>query len=178
MFGNYLKVALRNIYRYKGYSLLNVMGLAIGMTCAILILIWVVDECSYDRFHEHANQLYRIVTEAHYSENSQQFAFTPAPLSPALKEEIPALFIGVTENLIYIDWSHHLVIPDTDEKIKKAMEEIERIRDVCTRLEFRSLGAIAAGYAYHCFYRWINNKEKHMYNISVRDAINSTSRKR
>ena len=96
----------------------------------------------------------------------------------AIKSNIPALFMGVTESFIYIDWSQNLVIPDTKEKIKKAMEEIERIRDVCTRLEFRSLGAIAAGFAYHSFYRWLTNNEMHMYNISVKNIINSTTKQR
>jgi len=52
MLKNYLTVAVRNILRHKVYSFINIMGLAVGMVCCILILLWVQDEMSYDRFHE------------------------------------------------------------------------------------------------------------------------------
>ncbi len=54
MFKSYLKIALRNLWRHKGYSLLNVAGLALGMACALFILLWVQDELSFDRFHANA----------------------------------------------------------------------------------------------------------------------------
>ncbi len=57
---NYIKIAIRTILRHKGYSFINVVGLAIGMTCCLLILMWVLDELSYDRFHEHADHIYRV----------------------------------------------------------------------------------------------------------------------
>ena len=52
MFKNYLIIALRNILRQKGYSIINIMGLAIGMACSILILLWVQNELSYDKFND------------------------------------------------------------------------------------------------------------------------------
>jgi hypothetical protein len=85
--------------------------------------------------------------------------------------EIPALFIGVTAHYIYIDWSSHIVFPQTPEEIDAMEREIATVRDVCTRLEFRPLGAIAAGYAYHCFVRWLLHGEQHMYQVHVREAI-------
>lgn len=60
MFRNYLKIALRNIRKHKGYALINIIGLAIGMVCCILILLWVQDELSYDRYHENADRIYRV----------------------------------------------------------------------------------------------------------------------
>jgi hypothetical protein len=51
MIKNYLKVALRNLIRHKGFSFINITGLALGMSVCILILLWVQDELSYDRFH-------------------------------------------------------------------------------------------------------------------------------
>ncbi len=54
MLRNYLKIAIRNMKRHKGYSLINISGLAIGMACCILILLYVTDELSYDNFHEKA----------------------------------------------------------------------------------------------------------------------------
>ena len=59
MFKNYLKITFRNIKRHKGFSFINISGLAIGMTCTIIILLWVQNELRFDRFHEKADQLYR-----------------------------------------------------------------------------------------------------------------------
>ena len=58
MLKNYLTVAVRNILRHKVYSFINIMGLAVGMACCMLILLWVQDEISYDRFHENADDIY------------------------------------------------------------------------------------------------------------------------
>jgi len=64
MIKNYLRVALRNILRHKAYSAINVSGLAIGMASSMLILLWVNNELSYDRFHKNARHIYRITAEA------------------------------------------------------------------------------------------------------------------
>ena len=61
MFQNYLKIALRNLKNQKIYSFINVAGLTIGMVCCILILLWVQDELSYDRFHENADDIHRMI---------------------------------------------------------------------------------------------------------------------
>lgn len=58
MFRNYIKSALRNLWRYKGHSAINILGLAIGMACLILIMLYVKSELSYDNFHEHKSELY------------------------------------------------------------------------------------------------------------------------
>lgn len=60
MFRNYIKIALRNIQRQKGYAFINIAGLALGMACCILILLWVQNELSYDRYHENAERIYRV----------------------------------------------------------------------------------------------------------------------
>ncbi len=64
MFRNYFKIAFRNIIRHKAYSLINISGLAIGMASSILILLWVQNEMSYDRFHKNAGEIYRITSNA------------------------------------------------------------------------------------------------------------------
>ncbi len=63
MFKNYLKIALRNLWRHKGFSFLNLMGLAIGMTAGFLILLYVVFELSYDKFHANGDNIYRVVAD-------------------------------------------------------------------------------------------------------------------
>jgi ABC-type antimicrobial peptide transport system permease subunit len=91
MFWNYIKIAWRNIKRYKGYSFINIFGLSLGLACCILILLWVQDELSYDRFHTNADNLYRIVTEFHKTEPVTHYWPVCAPLAPALKEEYPEI---------------------------------------------------------------------------------------
>lgn len=90
MLKNYLKTTLRNLNKYKGYSLINILGLAVGMACCILILLWVRDELSFDRFHENAKFIYR-VTEHQYNSSGDYFpvAVTPWPLAEALKKYFP-----------------------------------------------------------------------------------------
>jgi hypothetical protein len=92
MFKNYLKIALRNLINQKAYSFINITGLAVGMACFILILLWVQDELSYDRFHENTENLYRVVDHEKYS-NGEELYFTsnPAVLGPILKEEYPEI---------------------------------------------------------------------------------------
>jgi len=94
MLKNYFKISFRNIIRYKGYSFINIAGLAIGMACCILILSWVLDELSYDRFHESAEDIYRIETDIHTSTVDIHTAYTSYPLCTASKAEIPVVIDG------------------------------------------------------------------------------------
>ena len=90
MFKNYFKIALRNIVKYKGYSFINISGLAIGMACFILIFLWVQDELSFDKFHENAPGLYRINTRD--SENPDVIIHNSSfALAPGLKERYPEI---------------------------------------------------------------------------------------
>jgi ABC-type antimicrobial peptide transport system permease subunit len=91
MLKNYLKIAFRNILRHKGYSFINVAGLAIGMACCLVIMLWVLDELSYDRFHENAAQLYRIEQDQFYSERIFHVNVTPFPMAEGCKAEIPEI---------------------------------------------------------------------------------------
>jgi putative ABC transport system permease protein len=91
MFKNYLKVAFRNIIRHKGYAFLNIFGLAIGMACCILIGLWVLDELNYDRFHENASSICRVESNQNFSGRTLHIYWTPHPLGPALKAEIPEI---------------------------------------------------------------------------------------
>jgi len=92
MLKNYLKIIIRNIRKNKGYSFINIFGLAVGMACCILILLWVKDELSFDRFHDNADVIYR-VTEHQYDSSGDYFpvAVTPWPLAEALKDDFPEI---------------------------------------------------------------------------------------
>jgi putative ABC transport system permease protein len=90
MVRNYFKIILRNIKRYTANSILNISGMAIGMACALLILIWVYNEWSYDRQFENAGNIYRIIENQNPSGGEASlFAITPATLTKALKAEYP-----------------------------------------------------------------------------------------
>jgi len=91
MIKNYIKTASRNIIRHKGYSFITIAGLAIGMACSFLILMWVQDELGYDRFNENIDDLYRVAIEDHDNNEVVHLAVTPAPLAPTLKEEFPEI---------------------------------------------------------------------------------------
>ena len=88
----YFKIALRNIKRYSVHSILNISGMAIGLACAILILLWVQDEWSYDRHFEHADDLYRVI-EKQNSPGGEVTLFAPtlSAVAPALKNEYPEI---------------------------------------------------------------------------------------
>lgn len=78
---HYLRIALRNIIRQPGYDGTNIVGLAIGITCCMLILLYIQNELSYDRFHAHADRIYRVV--------NGDSARTPPAAGPTLKELFP-----------------------------------------------------------------------------------------
>jgi len=63
MLKNYFITAFRNMCKYKLYSLINILGLATGMACAILIFLWIQDESSFDRFHNNADRIYWIISK-------------------------------------------------------------------------------------------------------------------
>lgn len=105
MFKNYIKIALRNIKKHKGYSFINISGLAIGMACCILILLWIQDELSFDRFHENAKQIYRCVFEDHTSEKVTRHWRNAPPLAPTLKAEFPEIMDATR----FSSWGRFLV---------------------------------------------------------------------
>lgn len=87
MLKNYFKIAFRNIIRHKAYAAINISGLAIGMASCILILLWVQNELSFDRFHANANELYRITANA----GDFKAAVNPAGMPGGLKAKMPQI---------------------------------------------------------------------------------------
>ena len=91
MFKNYFKITFRNILRNKTYSFLNIFGLAIGIVCATLILLWVEDELNFNHFFPNRNNLYIIIDKQTYEGKTSVFNATPGPLAQAIKVEIPGI---------------------------------------------------------------------------------------
>jgi putative ABC transport system permease protein len=89
MLKNYLTIALRNISRHKGYTFLNVAGLAVGIASCILIFFFIRNELSYDTYHQDADRLYRVAIDIQSKADNRVFAKTSAPLVNALKKDFP-----------------------------------------------------------------------------------------
>jgi len=87
MFKNYLKIAWRNLWKNKGYSAINIGGLAIGMTCFLLIAMFIKNELSYDTYHEKAANIYRVVHHGSEDNFDDRWVWGNAPVGPALKAD-------------------------------------------------------------------------------------------
>ena len=91
MLKHYFRVAVRNLRKYRGYSFINIGGLALGKACTLFILLWVQSELSFDRFHAQAANLYRVEQDQDSPEGTNHIWYTPFPMGPALKDEIPQI---------------------------------------------------------------------------------------
>ncbi|MBN2246205.1 MAG: ABC transporter permease [Candidatus Aminicenantes bacterium] len=91
MFKNYLKVAIRNINRNKGFSFINITGLTIGITICFLILLYVLHEITYDRHLPNAENTYRVCTKVEVEGNKFNAGQAVGPLAPALRENFPEI---------------------------------------------------------------------------------------
>jgi putative ABC transport system permease protein len=122
MFRNYLKVALRNLWKSKGFTAINIIGLASGIGVCLLIVLYVTDELSYDRFNVNADRIYRLDADIYF--NSTQFtaSISPKPLALTLVKECPQVEQMArinSQNDILIrkggDWirDHHLAFADS-----------------------------------------------------------------
>ncbi len=89
MFKNYFKIALRNIWKNKGYSAINILGLAVGLATCLLILIYVVDESSYDKFNKKADRIYRVDGDLNFGGTHWILAVAPDLLGATLKKDFP-----------------------------------------------------------------------------------------
>jgi putative ABC transport system permease protein len=89
MIRNYLKIALRSLVKQKVYSIINILGLSIGIASCVLIMIYVNNEFSYDRFHKNADQIYKIVLERKYPNHSTNYAVIPHSYADVLATEFP-----------------------------------------------------------------------------------------
>lgn len=89
MFKNLVTIALRNIFRDKVYSLINVLGLTIGITCSLFLLMYITDELSYDRYHAEAENIYRVVSDIKEPDDAFTWANTQMPLAEELRDNYP-----------------------------------------------------------------------------------------
>lgn len=116
MLKNYIKTAFRNIKRHKGYSFINIFGLATGMTVCLLMLMYVINEISYDDFHEKGDRIYRINMDWGKEGSRMKFAGTMPAVAPALNAEIPEVEVAAR-----VKFNDEMIILNLqNEKIKES----------------------------------------------------------
>jgi ABC-type antimicrobial peptide transport system permease subunit len=115
MLKNYLIVTFRNLRRNGFYSFINITGLAIGITCSILIILWVADETSFDKFHPKADRLYQVWANAHFDGRVNSWTSVPLPTADAMKPaDANIVRAAVT------DWGgDHLLAASDDKRMNK-----------------------------------------------------------
>src|ERR1700761_2970795 len=91
MLKNYLKITWRNLWRHKGFSLINILGLAIGMASSALILLWVQNELSFDQFHEKKDRLYQAYNRSVFDGKLWCWGTTPKVMGKAFKLDYPQI---------------------------------------------------------------------------------------
>src|ERR1700743_2627762 len=89
MIRNYIKPAFRSLLKNKGFTFINVFGLTLGLATCLLIVFYVFDELSYDRYNTKADRIYRINNEIKFGGMENSYAVTPAPSAAALKADFP-----------------------------------------------------------------------------------------
>ena len=114
MIKNYFKIAWRNLFRNKAFSLTNLLGLTIGMTCTILIFLWVKDELGYDQFHTNYKNIYQVI--AHRDFNNQVFTDRNMvfPLAPSIQSNSPQV-----KNAVVTTYPQPHILTYGDTKLKK-----------------------------------------------------------
>src|SRR6185295_73499 len=91
MFKNYLTIAIRNFWRHKVFSVINISGLSIGIAAALVIFMIVSYEFSFDKFEKDGDRIYRVTSDMHFPDQLIQISGVSGPLGPAVKRELPGI---------------------------------------------------------------------------------------
>lgn len=115
MLRNYLLITFRNLQKNGFYSFINISGLALGITCSILIILWVSDEASFDKFHPKADRLYQVWVNAHFDGRINSWTSQPLPTYEALK----TANANIAHSLV-TDWGgDHLLAASEEKRMNK-----------------------------------------------------------
>lgn len=112
MVKNFLKIAFRNLWKNKGFSLLNITGLSIGMASAILILVWIQNEVSYDQFHANKDRIFEAWNRAEFSGKLNCWNTTPKILARTLEHDLPEV-----ERSVRVDWGNNFLFSIGDKRL-------------------------------------------------------------
>jgi len=120
MLTNFFKVAWRNLLRNKGFSFINIAGLAIGMAAAILITLWIQHEMSYDQFHEKKDRIYEAWNKAHFSGKLQCWNTTPKILARTLEKDVPEV-----ERAVRVYWPRNTLFSLGEKRLTAAGNQVD-----------------------------------------------------
>lgn len=112
MIRNLFKIAIRNLWKSKGFSIINLLGLSIGMASAMLILIWIVNEISFEQFHEKKDRIYEVWNKAAFSGKMNAWNTTPKVLARTLEKDVPEV-----EMAVRVDWPSNTLFSIGDKRI-------------------------------------------------------------
>lgn len=112
MLTNYVKIAFRNLLRSKGFSAINIVGLSIGMASAILIILWIQHELSYDQFHEKKDRIYEAWNRSIFSNKLESWNTTPRVLAKTLTHDFPEI-----ERTARVDWTQDMLFTVGDKRV-------------------------------------------------------------
>ena len=139
MLKNYFKIAWRNLFRHKGFAASNLLGLTIGMTCSILIFLWVHDEVSYDRFHANYDNIYQIIANRDFKNSVFTDKNMVFPLAKTLQSGYPNI-----KNAVEMTYPQDHIIQYGDARLKKSGYTVsEHFFDVFTWKFLRGNAATA-----------------------------------
>jgi hypothetical protein len=114
MIKNYFKIAWRNLFRNKGFSLTNILGLTIGITCTIFILLWVHDERTYDKFQKNYDNIYQVMANRDFKNNIMTDPNMVLPLASSLQKTYPQI-----KNAVVTTQGESHIFSYGDNKVKK-----------------------------------------------------------
>jgi putative ABC transport system permease protein len=110
MLRNYFTIAVRNLGKHKFFGIINVTGLSLGIACALLITLFVIDELGYDKFNAKSDRIYRLISHIKFGGNDARYAVCPAPLARTIREEVPEI-----EDVVrFRSWGTFLVKKDKE----------------------------------------------------------------
>src|SRR5450432_116474 len=120
MIKNFFKIAFRNLWRSKGFSLINMIGLAMGMASAVIILLWIQNEVSYDQFHEKKDRIYEAWNRATFDGKLMSWNTTPKILARTLEKELPEI-----EQATRVQWPNGTLFGIGDKRFLVFGEQVD-----------------------------------------------------
>lgn len=125
MIHNYFKIAWRNFYKRKFYTTINVLGLALGISCTLVLYIFISYHNSFDKFHTNNNRIYRTVTDLHLPDGSIEYdQGSPLILGQTIKQQLPSI---ENETVLLDKRTFTISIPQNNHKEEKIFHEIENV---------------------------------------------------
>jgi len=125
LFQNYFKIAWRNLFRNKGFSVTNILGLTIGMTCTILIFLWVQDELPYNKFHSNYSNIYRVMANRDFNNQIFTDENMVLPLAQSIQKEIAQVKYAVVTTHSFDHFITYDQFPGNKSSNSKSGKEFE-----------------------------------------------------